>query len=149
MNTKFQETKIGTTTYSVYVCFCYWPPVRAMCLNHEVVVLQPCTVTPLDLGSVANAQHLLYTSQPTCSKCVQDLRSPSPPPDLSSIAPPSFTRQRRLYISLHPLLLPPPPISPGRGAILHLDGAPACRPPPLVRTSLTFQASQGVSFTSL
>ena len=36
---------------------CFWPPVRVMCLNHDVVVLQPWSETALDLGSVAN-----YTS---------------------------------------------------------------------------------------
>ena len=28
------------------VCVCYWAPVRVVCPNHEVVELQPWTVTP-------------------------------------------------------------------------------------------------------
>ena len=31
-----------------------WPPVREVCPNYEVVMLQPRTGTPADLGSVAD-----------------------------------------------------------------------------------------------
>ena len=31
-----------------------WPPLSGVCLNHEVVMFQPRTVTPLYLGSVIN-----------------------------------------------------------------------------------------------
>ena len=34
--------------------FFFWPPVLEVCPNYEVVVYQPWTGTPLDLGSVAN-----------------------------------------------------------------------------------------------
>ena len=34
--------------------FFYWPPVREVCPNYEVVMFQPRTGTPPDLGSVAN-----------------------------------------------------------------------------------------------
>ena len=48
-----------------------WPPVRGLCLNHEVVMFQPSTVTPLYLGSVVNC----YVSYSTL---INPLR-PSPP----------------------------------------------------------------------
>ena len=31
-----------------------WSPVRELCLNYEVFMLQPLTGTPPDLGSIAN-----------------------------------------------------------------------------------------------
>ena len=41
--------------YSIlYVCVCYWPPVREVCPNYEVVTFQPQILTNLDLGSVAD-----------------------------------------------------------------------------------------------
>ena len=39
----------------VFVCVCHWPPVRAVCPNHEVAVFQHRTVTAPDLGSITNA----------------------------------------------------------------------------------------------
>ena len=29
-----------------YVCVCYWPPVRGVCPNYEVVQFEPWTVNP-------------------------------------------------------------------------------------------------------
>ena len=34
------------------LCVCYWPPVRVVCLNHEVLLFQPRTVTTPDLGPI-------------------------------------------------------------------------------------------------
>ena len=40
--------------YHVCVCVCYRPPVRAVCLKHEVVVFQPWKGTVPDLGYAAS-----------------------------------------------------------------------------------------------
>ena len=56
-----------------------------------------------------------------------------PPLYLTPIAPPYFTLWRRFALSLHPLLLPN---STGCRVTIHLDGAPTCRRPPLVWSSL-------------
>ena len=61
-------------------------------------------------------------------------------PGQSPISSPYFTRQRRFYLSLHPLL--PPPFSPGCVATVHLDDAPVCRPLQLICTSLPCRADQ-------
>ena len=69
-----------------------------------------------------------------------------PPPGPIPYHPKSSTRRRCFSISLHPLL---PPIFPGCESTVHLDGAPACRPPPLVYTFFPFWAAQGVPHASL
>ena len=48
-----------------------WPIVRGVCLNHEVAMFQPRTVTPLYLGSIINC----YVSYSTLLKPL----CPSPP----------------------------------------------------------------------
>ena len=92
---------------------CNWPPVNEVCLNHEVVVFQPCTVTPPHLGSIAIVTTFIY--------------SPSAPPDStiflyhyfpSSILPlpPSSAVHRCIPI---PICTHSPPL-PERSAA-HLD----------------------------
>ena len=39
---------------------CNWPQVCEVCLNYEVVVFQPRTVTPPHLGSVANVTNFIF-----------------------------------------------------------------------------------------
>ena len=63
-----------------------------------------------------------------------------PPPIPIPYRPPSFTCQRRFSLSLHLFL--PTPLLPSRRATVHLDGAPACRPPPLVCAFLPCRESQ-------
>ena len=53
----------------VYVCVCYQSPVRAVCQNHEVVVLQPWTVTASDLGSVANITTIISLQTHLLQSC--------------------------------------------------------------------------------
>ena len=42
------------TDYILLMLLFSWPPVHEVCPNYEVVMFQPQTGTPLDLGSVAN-----------------------------------------------------------------------------------------------
>ena len=42
------------------VCVCYRPQVCAVCMNHEVVVLQSMTGTAQDLGSVTRIYNFKY-----------------------------------------------------------------------------------------
>ena len=95
--------------YVSALLLCFWPPVHAVCLNHKVVAFQPHIVTAQYLGYVSNIANIL-ASHPTCSNCVMDIRFPLPP-DISPIAPPSFTHQRRFCLSF--LLLLSPPSCPG------------------------------------
>ena len=46
--------------------FLDWPPVRAICPNHEVVVFQTWTGTDPYLGSVAIFTTFIDSSRPTC-----------------------------------------------------------------------------------
>ena len=107
----------------VCVCVCFLQPAFPVCPNHEVVELQPRKVTGPDLGSNANA-YTIFPSLPyhllqPCSRS-----SFFPPPGPFSYCPPLyFTLQCRFYLLLHPILLPP--LLPGRGATVHLDGTPA------------------------
>ena len=58
----------------VCVCVCYWPPVREIFPNHEVMIFQPRTLTTPDLGSVAycyiayllNPSHPLFLPYDVC-----------------------------------------------------------------------------------
>ena len=60
-------------------CCCYWPPVREVCLNYEVMDFQPRTLTTPDLGSVTYCYlHLLDLPYPLL------MLSNAPPPQLSS-----------------------------------------------------------------
>ena len=52
-----------------------WPPVRVVCLNYELAMLQPRTVIPPYLGSVVNC----YIATPFFLTCFALLYSP---PDL-------------------------------------------------------------------
>ena len=63
-------------TFSLITCCRYWPPVREVCLNYEVVDFQPWTLTTPDLGSVAYC-------------CVAYLLDPPRPLLLQSDAPPT------------------------------------------------------------
>ena len=72
----------------------------------------------------------------------------SPSPRTYLISLPHINPVGAAYLSLFTRFFPPP-ISPGRRATFHLDGAPTCRPPPLVCTSLPCRASQGVTRASL
>ena len=40
--------------FLLLLLLCFWPPIRALCQNHEVVVFQPRTGNANNLGSVAN-----------------------------------------------------------------------------------------------
>ena len=129
------------------LCLCHRPPVHAVCLNHEVVVFQPRTVTAPDLVSVSNA----YTYS---SLLPPHLFQPCsgypflPPPVPISYRPPIFHPSTPLLsLSLH-LLLPPPSL-PGVERPSTWTSPPAYRPPPLVLTSLPLWAAQGVPCVSL
>ena len=95
------------------------------------------TGTAPDLGSVALIIKI-YSSHipPHLFQPFLDILFPSP--DLTPIAPPYSTCQRRFTLLLHLVL---PPESPGRGATVHLDGAPTRRPPPLFCASLPCSAA--------
>ena len=42
----------------VCVCVCYWPPVRGVCPNYEVLDFQPWTVTPPKLRILCLLLHI-------------------------------------------------------------------------------------------
>ena len=113
---------------------CYCSPVRTVRPNHEVVVFQPRIVTAPDLGSVSNIINIL-SLPPACSNHIMDLIPLPPPLYLSPISTPPFTRRCRLYLSMHPLLPPPPlsraqrDLSPGRHPHPPASAAPMCFPP--------------------
>ena len=69
------------------------------------------------------------------------------PPDLSPIVP-HLVPVDATSLSLS-LPASSPPLSPGRGAIVHLDGAHACRPPPLVCPFLPCRLWQPMEFVAL
>ena len=72
----FTETKLSTsvTIATTVVCICYWPPVREVCQNYEVVIFQTRKFTTLDLVSVAyffiayslNPPHPLFLPSDIC-----------------------------------------------------------------------------------
>ena len=41
----YQGMKSSITVQSLYLCVCYWPPIREVCSNNEVVMFQPWTLT--------------------------------------------------------------------------------------------------------
>ena len=49
-----------------HCCCCYWPPVREVCTNDEVVDFQSRTLTTMELGSITYCYvaYLLYPSYP-------------------------------------------------------------------------------------
>ena len=109
-----------------------WKLVFVVCTKHEVMVLQPCSETAPDLGSVT----LIITTY--CSHLPSHLFQPFldflfPTIALTPIAPPSSTRQLRFTLSLHLLL---PLNSPWRGVTVHLDGASTRRLPTLLYASI-------------
>ena len=69
--------------------FLNYPPVREVCPNHEVFMLQPRTGTYADLGSVAIVNLITSLPRPTCFNRV--LYICLPPPDLTTTVPPSVT----------------------------------------------------------
>ena len=58
------EKFLGTMLFltgGVCVCMYFWPTVRVVCQDNEVVVLQTRTDTALDLGSISN---YIFNSNP-------------------------------------------------------------------------------------
>ena len=102
----------------LYVCD-FFPPVRAVCPNYEVVVFQPWTGTALDLGSVANYAFYSNPPDPPVSTFFSGyFLSPL------SYRPPTSSVNHRIPYLLHP----PPTSSPGAklrppGRCLHLPNA--------------------------
>ena len=104
---------------------------------------KPQSVTAKSIDSAAYLRLHFYSSLsyqrfilPFSGSSIPFLPTPVPIPYFH----PYFTRRRRFCIYFHPLL--PPPLLPGCGATVHLDGTPARRPSPLVRASLPFRAAQ-------
>ena len=64
-----------------YKCCCwYWPPVREVCHNYEVVEFQPWTLTTPDLGSIAYCYIAYLLDPPHPLLLPSDI---SPPPQSS------------------------------------------------------------------
>ena len=61
------------------MCLCYWPPVRLVCPNHDVVILQPRTGTAPELGSVANFYNFKYIPPASSGLTVSGLLKFPPP----------------------------------------------------------------------
>ena len=85
----------------VHVCVCYWPPVRDVCPNHEVVMFQPRAVTTPKprLCHLLLYSLLLNPHQPLLlpsDVLLGGNPTPAPPPHL-----PTFT------LSLHGIIRPP------------------------------------------
>ena len=43
------------------MCVCNWPSVHEVCQIYEVVMFQPQTLNPMDLGSVTIVTNIIYT----------------------------------------------------------------------------------------
>ena len=54
ITTKMYKTVIFKINSIIHLLLFAWPPVRVVCLNHDVVMFQPWTGTPPYLGSVVN-----------------------------------------------------------------------------------------------
>ena len=104
---------------------------------------KPQSVTAQYLDSVAYLLLHIYSSPSALQFLIPFLDHPfrfSLPPGPIPYLPPFFTCRRCSSLSLHSLL--PPSISPRHGATVHLDSAPARRPPLIVCASLPCQAAQ-------
>ena len=81
-----------------------WPPVRGVCLNHEVMIFQSRKVTPRYLGSVLNC-YLRY------STLLNPLLPLRPPPDLclggGCPHPPLTTILSTSVVQPHRIIFPP------------------------------------------
>ena len=111
-----------------------WSPVRVVCPNHKVVVLQPRTGNAPDLGSVANFKTFYFVSpRPICfNRCYGYFSFPVCPNASPSVA------VRRCTTSLfHPLPISSPSMK------LH---PPVIFPPPLPAILCRLSLRQGVWF---
>ena len=136
-------------TVQIWLCYlpylvvmlCNWPPEQEVCINYEVVVFQPRTVTPPHLGSITNFTNFIYI--------------PPAPPDstifwIVLVLPPSYPLPPA---AVHRLILisvcthfPPPLLSKSAA---HLDVA-RTRNPSALRTHLlniTLRANYRPIFT--
>ena len=111
----------------VCVCLCFRPPVRLVCLNHEVAEFQPRKVTGPDLGSDSNSYTISNPPAPPIPPVFWIVFFPLPL-GLSPIPPPSFHLSTPLLCLFASSSFPP--LSPGHGVTVHLDSAPARRLPP-------------------
>ena len=104
----------------VFICVYFWPPVRAVCQYHEVVVLHPFTGNTLDLGSIANYTFYSSPPDPPVSTVFLDLFIYP----LYPTAPPSVA-----FVTIAPLscICPPPPLL-ARNAV-HLEFVSTRHPP--------------------
>ena len=105
-------------TDGVCMCLYLWPPVRAVCQNHEFVVLQTWTETNLDLGSVANYTFNSSPPAPPVSTVFLDISIPPfytiPPPSVLFVIidPHSCTHSPPPLLDLNPVHLIPLPPAP-------------------------------------
>ena len=97
------------------------------------------------LGTVANANTYSIPPTPPVPTVFWILVYPSPRKYLLSL--PHLSPIKTASLSLCTRFSPP--ISPWRGATVHLDGASARRPPPLVCASLPWRPARGVPRASL
>ena len=113
-------------------CCCYWPPIREVCPNYELVEFQPRTFTTPYLGSVAYCYvaYLLYPPYPL----LPPSHVPPPPPfyfDASTIGSSTHLGVPRLCPRIHKK--PSPPLlSP---SLLETDSPSPPSPPPFLSDS--------------
>ena len=109
---------------------CFWPPVRDLCPNYEVVIFQPRTVTPPHIGS-----RLLFLHSNLALPYHLFLLLP-----LDFSFPPLFYRlpiHSRSFLKLSRITRSPPPLMVQSAA--HLGAARTCHPPPASTRRLSLQ----------
>ena len=111
------------------MCVCFRPPASPVCLNHEVLELQPWTLTGPDLGSDANAYTVSNPPAPPVPTVFWIVFFPLPlglsPIALPQLSPVNATTQDRQVTG------PPVEASRGGGAGVRLMEAGRGRKGPL------------------
>ena len=127
------------------VCVCVLTGVwnQAVWKNYEVVGFQ-ASVSDCLIPRLCRFLRLHFYSSPSAPQFILPfLDHPFRffiHPNLSSIAPHNFFPPMQLLYLFSPASTPP--LSPGHGDTVYLDGSPAHRPPPLICASLSCQADQ-------
>ena len=138
------------------MCVYNWPPVFAVCLNHEVVVFQPRTGTALDVGSIDSYNFHSSPPTPPVSTVFLDLSisllHPTTPPPVTAChlitslccirSPPPLPAWNAAHLDIVHIRHPPasaawlcaPRFGPASAAVSLIYSSPLCRPRPAPRS---------------
>ena len=118
----------SSTTFIYDHFLLFWSPVHAVCPNHEILLFQSWTGTPVDLGSVVIiTTFIIVSSRPTCFNRVLYLCFH---PRTQLLYLPHLSPFVAALLTMLHLLVSPNFLK--RGETIHLDSAPTCCPTPLV-----------------